>query len=155
MQVKLIKENAILPTRATRESAGYDLYCLEGFDLLPQSRVLVPTGLVIGIPEGYYGRIAPRSGLSLKYIDIGGGVIDSDYRGEIKVILINNSSTDIVRFQQKDRIAQLIIEKIITPELVIVDVIDEELRNKCYSKDKECTLSELSERGEGGFGSSG
>lgn len=137
MEVVLLTPTSKAPTRQTEFSAGYDIYANKN-DVISQSkRKLISTGFKIAIPDGYYGRIAPRSSLACKHgIDIGAGVIDSDYRGEVKVVLINNGNTNFV-IEEGDRIAQLIIEKITTPEIKIVQSLSE------------------SSRGEGGFGSTG
>ena len=98
---------------------------------------MVGTGLAFGIPEGNYGRIAPRSGLAAKHsIDVGAGVIDSDYRGEVKVLLFNFSDVDF-KFNEGDRIAQMIIEKYTMTLITEVEKLDETVR------------------GDGGFGSTG
>jgi dUTP pyrophosphatase len=79
----LVKE-AYLPTRGSARAAGYDLYSIEDKVITAQGKSLIKTGLSIAIPSGNYGRIAPRSGLALKnFIDVGAGVIDEDYRGEV------------------------------------------------------------------------
>jgi dUTP pyrophosphatase len=138
-KVFLISEFASEPVRATDGAAGYDLRASENTVILPQYRKLISTDLIISIPEGHYARIAPRSGLSVKEIDVGAGVCDFDYRGVLKVLLINNSNREF-QVQVGDRIAQLILEKCSTPDVTIVKS-KEELG---YSK-----------RGEGGFGSTG
>lgn len=74
----------------------------------------------MSIPEGYYGRVAPRSGMSVKGFDVGAGVIDLSYRGTVKVLLVNNTDNDLL-VRTGDRIAQLVIEKIYTDNLIIVD----------------------------------
>ena len=102
-----------------------------------RGKVLVGTGLAFAIPTGNYGRIAPRSGLAVKNsLHVGAGVVDSDYRGEVKVLLFNHSDIDF-EVTEGDRIAQMIIEK--------------------YTMTDLCEVEELSEtaRGEGGFGSTG
>jgi len=105
-----------------------------------KGKALIPTGLAMAIPIGNYGRIAPRSGLAAKnFIDVGAGVIDADYRGEVKVLLFNFGEADF-KVQPGDRVAQLIIEKYTRTE--IEEVAD--------GADLEST-----ERGEGGFGSTG
>jgi len=138
LEVKLLSENAKPPFRATSGSAGYDLYSPheQPITILPRTRRLIDLEISIAIPIGYYGRIAPRSSLSLKGIDVAGGVIDSDYRGHLGVILINNSDQEFI-VKQGDRIAQLIIEKICTPEVIVVEELTE------------------TTRGEGGWGSTG
>jgi|TARA_Y100000361_G_C11157584_1_gene345201 dUTP pyrophosphatase len=142
------------PFQANESDAGYDLFSTEYITIEPFQRRLVSTGISIEIPEGFYGRIAPRSGLACKKgIDVMAGVIDSGYRGEIKVLLINLNfegynlkpnafeamfgSANKIDIKPGDRIAQLIIEK-------------------CYKVDwKKMKTLENSERGQGGFGSSG
>ena len=137
IRVKKVFPEANLPTRANDSDAGYDLYSTESLPITPSSRQAVCTGICVEIPKGYYGRIAPRSGLALKAgVDVLGGVIDSGYRDEIKVILINLGET-LVSIDEGDRIAQLIIEKCEDIEWENVDSLND------------------SERGESGFGSSG
>lgn len=127
-----IHQDAKFPTRATEGSAGFDLYCLKDFGLLPGSKVLVPTGISTEFSSDYCGQIWPRSGLANKYgveasfrkIDqnnesdaILGGLIDSDYRGEIGVILFCNNhttSTQPVEFREGDRIAQIVFVNVTT-----------------------------------------
>lgn len=137
LRVKKLSEKAVLPSRASPLSAGYDLSSATETKVPARGKALVPTDLSIAIPEGTYARVAPRSGLAWKHsIDVGAGVIDADYRGPVGVILFNHSDVD---FEVKvgDRIAQLIIEKIITPDAVEVEDLDATVR------------------GEGGFGSTG
>ncbi len=103
---------AKLPSRGSRGSVGLDIHSVETLQLRPAERVAIRTGLAVAIPIGFYGRIAPRSGLAAKQgLDVMAGVIDPDYRGEIKCLLINlgNQECDI---KCGDRIAQLIIEKV-------------------------------------------
>ncbi|PSS31348.1 Deoxyuridine 5'-triphosphate nucleotidohydrolase [Actinidia chinensis var. chinensis] len=137
LKVKKLSEKAVLPSRASPLSAGYDLSSAKEIKVLARGKALVPTDLSIAIPEGTYARIAPRSGLAWKHsIDVGAGVIDADYRGPVGVILFNHSDTD---FEVKvgDRIAQLIIEVIMIPDVAEVDDLDS------------------TARGSGGFGSTG
>ena len=102
-----------------------------------RGKVLVSTDLSIATPEDTYGRIAPRSGLAAKhFIDTGAGVIDADYRGEVKVLLFNHSEKDF-EIKVGDRIAQLVLERIYTPEVMEVENLEESVR------------------GAGGFGSTG
>jgi dUTP pyrophosphatase len=141
MQVYRSNKDVPLPKRQTTLAAGYDLYSAEDSVIIPGGdRTLVSTGLHISIPSGYYGRIAPRSGLAVKHgIGVGAGVVDEDYRGEVKILLFNHSKeTFVVRFG--DRIAQLILEKIATPDIVEVDNLG---------------ALDSTERGYGGFGSTG
>lgn len=137
--VKRLVPTAVLPVRKSAYAAGYDLSSSEDYILRANSRGVVPTGLAIAIPEGYYGRVAPRSSLAVKNgIDTGAGVIDADYRGPVGVVLFNHSNEDYV-IRCGDRIAQLILEKIITPE--VTEVVDGELPKTV--------------RGSCGFGSTG
>ncbi|XP_049389025.1 deoxyuridine 5'-triphosphate nucleotidohydrolase-like [Solanum stenotomum] len=136
-RVKKLSDNAVLPSRGSPLSAGYDLSSATETKVPARGKALVPTDLSIAVPEGTYARIAPRSGLTWKHsIDVGAGVIDADYRGPVGVILFNHSDVD---FEVKigDRIAQLIIEKIIVPEVEEVDDLDSTVRSS------------------GGFGSTG
>ncbi|VYS59593.1 unnamed protein product [Arabidopsis thaliana] len=136
-KVKKLSEKAVIPTRGSPLSAGYDLSSAVDSKVPARGKALIPTDLSIAVPEGTYARIAPRSGLAWKHsIDVGAGVIDADYRGPVGVILFNHSDVDFeVKFG--DRIAQLIIEKIVTPEVVEVEDLDDTVR------------------GDGGFGSTG
>jgi deoxyuridine 5'-triphosphate nucleotidohydrolase len=137
MNIKLLTPTARVPTRADPGSAGYDLYCDEFYVMLdPGERKLISTGISVSFESDKYLRIAPRSSMSLKGCDIGAGVIDSSYRGEIKVLLVNNSRQPYT-FSRDDRIAQLILENCHPIEFVVVNEL------------------EISERGAGGFGSSG
>jgi dUTP pyrophosphatase len=137
IKIKRLSPKAIIPERSKQSDAGYDLHSIEALPLLPMSREAVSVGFAIEIPKGYYGRIAPRSGLAVRAgIDVLAGVVDSGYRNEIKVVMINLGQ-GLVSVEEGDRIAQLIIEK-------------------CHDVEWEETdeLSD-SDRGEDGFGSSG
>ncbi|KAI9305944.1 dUTPase-like protein [Cunninghamella echinulata] len=135
--VKRLSDKAKLPTRGSSQAAGYDLYSSADIIVPAQGKIIVPTDISIAVPEGCYGRVAPRSGLAVKhFIDTGAGVIDADYRGPVGVVLFNFSKEDY-QVTQGDRIAQLIIERIYTPEVVEVNDLD------------------LTERGAGGYGSTG
>ena len=137
LRIKRLTLDAIVPTRASPGSVGYDLYSLSDVVIEPHTREIISTGICATIPLGCYGRIAPRSGLSIKYgIHVGAGVIDPDYTGELKVCLFNLGSVSF-EIKKGDRIAQLILEKCLTP------LIDE--------------LTELKKtmRANRGFGSSG
>jgi len=134
---KRLDERAVLPTRGSSSSAGLDLYSIEPISLGSGQRGIARTGLSVAIPEGYYGRVAPRSGLARKQgLDVLAGVIDADYRGEIGCLLINTGA-ETIELPAQSKICQLIIEKIITPGAVWAD-----------------DLSETA-RGSGGFGSTG
>lgn len=141
LYVKKLREGAMLPKRETIGSAGYDLCCLceEPITVSPNERKLIPTGIAVEIPEGTVGLVYSRSGLSLKHgihmaNDV--GVIDSDYRGELKVPVHNRSDVTYT-VNNGDRIAQLVITPILTPEIEETDELSETVR------------------GEGGFGSTG
>jgi deoxyuridine 5'-triphosphate nucleotidohydrolase len=135
IQLKALHPAARLPVRATPEAAGADLHCVEGFTLQPGERHAIATGLMIEIPPGFYGRIAPRSGWAAKHgIDTLAGVIDADYRGEILVLLINLGSAAFSA-PAGERIAQLIIERIALCEFRWADSLSD------------------TDRGAGGFGS--
>ena len=137
LYIKKLSSVAIIPTRGSKEAAGYDICTLDTVLIPPFQRTLVSTGLAMTVPEGTYGQLAPRSGLSVKKgLHVGAGVIDRDYTGEVKVLLVNLSSEPI-ELQSNDRVAQLILKKIETPEVVEVDELTETLR------------------GVGGFGSTG
>lgn len=130
VSVRLVHCGANLPTRSTPGSAGFDLYAAEeavvpGSRVTPEGgveigRALVPTGIQIAIPPGLYGRIAPRSGLAVRHgIDVGAGVIDSDYRDGLEILLFNFGASDF-RVAMGDRIAQIIFERIGVPGLEVV-----------------------------------
>lgn len=143
MKLQIVnKSDNAMPAYETVNSAGMDLraYLPDGeLVIKPMQRALVPTGLLMEIPVGYEGQVRPRSGLAIKSgitVLNSPGTIDADYRGEVKVILINLSDVDFV-IKSGDRIAQLVIAKHEQPEIVEVH-----------------TLSET-ERGAGGFGHTG
>ena len=105
----------MLPARGSGGVAGYDLSATNNCIIPSRGKGTVDTGLAVSLPPGTYARIAPRSGLAISnFIDVGAGVVDSDYRGEIKVILFNHSTEDFA-VQAGDQIAQLILERIETP----------------------------------------
>lgn len=112
LQIQLLSATAKPPTRGSAFAAGYDLYASKATTIPARDRVLVDTDISIAVPEGTYGRVAPRSGLAVKHgIDTGAGVIDADYRGPVKVLLFNLSETDF-EVQVGDRIAQIIVERV-------------------------------------------
>jgi deoxyuridine 5'-triphosphate nucleotidohydrolase len=137
MKVKILSEHAILPTRGSSLAAGLDLYAAHDSIVYARGRELIRTDLAVAVPKGTYGRVAPRSGLAYKHgIDVGAGVIDEDYTGNVGVILFNHSETDF-KVLKGDRIAQLIIEKIEYVDIVHVRDLAE------------------THRGTNGFGSTG
>ena len=130
-----MSNNAALPERSTNGAVGYDLCASQDCTILAGGKGLVKIGLSISFPTGLYARIAPRSGLALKkLIDVGAGVVDSDYRGEVGVVLFNHGDQDF-EVKMGDRIAQLILEKIDTLPVEEVQGLDNTVR------------------GSGGFGS--
>ena len=136
-QVKKLVTHAVIPKRATEGSAGLDISSSVDMFIPSHKWLAVPTGISIMVPKDCYARWAPRSGLAFKYgIQVGAGVIDSDYTGEIKVILFNHGENDFT-IKTGDRIAQLIFEKIFTDDLQEVEELVK------------------TERGAGGFGSTG
>lgn len=138
--ITTLVEGASVPSYAYSGDAGMDLRAIEHFELKPFERALVPTGLAIAIPEGYAGFVQPRSGLAIKQgvtVLNTPGLIDSHYRGELKVALINLDPDNVFEVNPGDRIAQLVIQKVERVEWNVVDSLDE------------------TERGAGGFGSSG
>src|SRR5204862_6769588 len=117
MKVKKLSSDASLPKRESPFAAGYDLFSAQNTIVPARGKALIKTDLTLIFPPGVYGRIAPRSGLALKYhLDIGGGVIDPDYRGNVGIILFNHGSTDY-KVSIGDRIAQIILEKYETPPI--------------------------------------
>jgi len=124
IRVSRVSNKAILPTKGSRLAAVHDMYAIGEFTIPAQAPVLAKTGRAIGLPKGTYARIAARSGLSsMKGIAINGGVIDADYTGEIRVIMVNHSKADC-RIQEGDPIAQLIIEKINTSDIMEVHKLE-------------------------------
>jgi len=94
IRVQRLSEDARIPTKGSKLAAGHDLYSSQDINTLASNRALVKIGLAIAVPEGTYGRIVPRSGLVTKWISVDAGVIDDDYRGEVKVLLVNHNSMD-------------------------------------------------------------
>lgn len=127
------------PQQAHEGDAAVDLAAREAITLEPGERAMVPTGIAVAIPSGYGGLVIPRSGLAARHgisVVNGPGLIDSGFRGEVNVIVVNLGS-EAYRFERGDRIAQLMIVPAITPQLVEVEVLP------------------VSSRGVGGFGSTG
>ena len=121
LPIQRLSPKAILPTRGSPHAAGLDLYSIESLVIPKGGRRLIKTGISIAVPLNHYGRVAPRSGLALTSgIDVGAGVIDSDYRGEVGVILFNFGDSEFL-VAEGMRIAQLIIEQISIPTVVEVD----------------------------------
>jgi len=128
-----------MPTYQTEGAAGLDVCCSVDFELQPMERKMVATGVRIAVPIGYEAQVRPRSGLAFKHgISMVNtpGTIDSDYRGEVKLILINFGS-EAVQFKQGERIGQLVLSPVVKATLILVNELDE------------------TQRGNGGFGSTG
>ena len=137
LKIKKLIEDAIIPKYATKDDAGMDLFSIENVELEPMQRAQIGTGIAMEIPEGHVGLIWDKSGLSHRFgIKTLGGVVDSGYRGEIKIGVINLGREKYI-FEKGHKVAQMIIQKKETPEIV------------------EATELNNSERGEGGFGSTG
>ncbi len=140
VEFKLLHELAQAPSYAHDGDAGADLVCVEDVTLAPGERMLVPTGVAIALPAGYVGLVHPRSGLANKHgISIVNtpGTIDSGYRGELKICLINLDSTETVSLPAGSRIAQLVIQEVTTAKFLQVEDLDD------------------TERSDKGFGSTG
>jgi dUTP pyrophosphatase len=142
LNIKKIIDAAKLPIFGSESAAGMDVFATDDVIIQPNSRSLVGSGITVSWTgpdaENYYLRVAPRSGLAVKSnIDVGAGVIDYDYRGELKVLLINNHHVNKFHVSRGDKIAQLILEKINRPNIVEVSEHSE------------------TKRGENGFGSTG
>ena len=137
LRFKQLDARATLPTRGSALAAGLDVCSIEDLEIGPRQRMMARTGLAVAIPPGFYGRIAPRSGLAAKNgLDVLAGVIDSDYRGEVCVLLYNTSD-EAIKLAAGSKICQLIVEQIITPDAAWAIELDE------------------TARGAGGFGSTG
>jgi dUTP pyrophosphatase len=140
LAVKRLSADAVLPTRAYRSDAGLDLYAAEQATIEPGARTSVGTGIAIEVPERYAGLVLPRSGLAVRHgiaLVNAPGLIDSGYRGELRVLLLNTDREQPFEVSVGDRIAQLVIVRVETLPV-------EELEDL-----------EPSARGDGGFGSSG
>jgi dUTP pyrophosphatase len=140
LRFRILDDAATLPSRAHAGDAGLDLHSAQAAHIGPGERWQISTGLAVEIPDGHAGLVLPRSGLALRYgisLVNAPGLIDSGYRGEIGVLLLNNDPAEIFRVEPGDRIAQLVV----VPVTGLSPVAAEELAS--------------SERGEGGFGSSG
>lgn len=135
--VRRLFSNATLPTKAYPGDAGWDIYAQENVNLLPGGRKWVSTGIAVGIPSGYFGKISDRSGVSGKFgLHCMAGVVDSQFRGEVKVLLVNLSRIE-VNISIKDKICQMLILPVPEFEVVEVEHLDD------------------TDRGDKGFGSSG
>jgi dUTP pyrophosphatase len=131
-----VAPEAVLPTRAHADDAGLDLYSLENVCLEPGQGKVIRTGIALGLPVGYVGLVADRSSLAKRGVKTAGGVIDAGYRGEVHIVLWN-ISRDTVELKQRERIAQLLIIPVATPQVEEVSTLDQ------------------TARGDQGFGSTG
>jgi dUTP pyrophosphatase len=140
LRVRRLRPDALLPTRAYDGDAGLDLYAVEAAVLAPGERGSVATGIAIEIPPGHAGLVLPRSGLAARHgisVVNAPGLIDAGYRGEVRVLLLNTDRAERVELAAGDRIAQLVVVRVEAPEVLEVESLA------------------VSERGAGGFGSSG
>lgn len=140
LAIRRLDPDLPLPGYAHVGDAGMDLYASEDVTLEPHQRALVPTGIAVAIPEGYAGFVQPRSGLAIKQglsLVNAPGLIDSHYRGEIKVIAVNLDAQTSISIRRGDKIAQFVIQAVVRADLDEVSQLDETIR------------------GEGGFGSTG
>lgn len=130
IRVKKLSETATIPTRGSESAAGWDLYASQEGVVPARGKAIVHTDIAIAVPVGYYGRVAPRSGMAWKkHTDIGAGVIDADYRGPIGVVLFNHADEDL-QIDIGDRVAQLVIEQISMAPLTEVDDIEDTVRGE-------------------------
>jgi len=137
LKIKKLHPDAKIPHYAHHDDAGFDLFSLETFKVKVGERVMVPTGIAMEIPEGFVGLVWDKSGLAVKHgINTIAGVVDSSYRGEVVVALVNNGESDYT-FEKGHKVAQMIIQKKETVEF-------EEVKELSNTK-----------RGDGGFGSTG
>ena len=140
VKIKRLDQELPLPRYVNPGDAGLDLYSAVDVVIEPMRRVMIPTGVAIALPEGYAGFVQPRSGLAAKKglsIVNTPGLVDSGYRGELKVIAINTDADEPITIARGERVAQLVVQRVPAVELVEVDELD------------------ATERGEGGFGSTG
>lgn len=140
LRVRRLAGSALLPTRAYSDDAGLDLYAAEAQVIAPGERASVGTGIAVEIPSGHAGLVLPRSGLAHRHgvaLVNAPGLIDAGYRGELRVLLLNTDRREPFPVSVGDRIAQLVVVRVESPEVIEVDQLGE------------------TERGRGGFGSSG
>ena len=139
VSVKKLDVDAHTPTKAHKDDAGWDLYANENTIIYPGEKTVIKTGIALAIPRGYYGRIAPRSGLAVKNgINVLAGVVDAGYRNEIRVVLINHHMDNQFSIAKGDRIAQIIFERV-----------------DPFKLEEVLEFFDNTHRGMGGFGSSG
>jgi dUTP pyrophosphatase len=140
VRVARLDPRAVIPSRSYEHDAGFDLYALEDARLDPGQRASVRTGIAVELPPGRAGLVLPRSGLAARHgiaLVNAPGLIDAGYRGELRVLLLNTDAATVFAVSGGDRIAQLVVVRVETPEIEEVDELGESVR------------------GSGGFGSSG
>jgi dUTP pyrophosphatase len=140
LPVRRLRPEAVLPVRAHEDDAGYDLHAAEAATIAPGERAMIATGIAVELPPRHAGLVVPRSGLAARHgisVVNAPGLIDSGYRGEVKVLLLNTDREQAFEVRPGDRIAQLVVTPIATPDVV-----------------EAAELAE-SNRGSGGFGSTG
>lgn len=135
-QVRIVADPDLMPVRATEGAAGFDLKSALNVDLDPGQRSRIPTGVRIALPPGYEAQVRPRSGLSLRGLDVAIGTVDADYRGEISIVVVNNTGENFA-ISRGERLAQMVVHRLPEVRLVQVEGLDE------------------TARGSGGFGSTG
>ena len=139
VKVKILTPDAIIPKYQTEEAAGFDMHSVDEKTIKAGERDVIKTGLAVALPKGYELQVRPRSGLALKHgitLPNSPGTIDSDYRGELMIIILNTGKEDFA-IKKGDRIAQAVIKEILQADFAVVDELDS------------------TERGTGGFGSTG
>lgn len=136
VKIKKLNSDAKIPIYATPEAAGFDIYSLQDITLQPGETTKVPTGVVFEVPQGFYLRVEDRSGMALKGIHKVGGIVDSDYRGELFIVL-HNSKKEPYKIEKHDRIAQCVITPVHQAQFDLTESLSE------------------TQRGSGGFHSTG
>ena len=140
ININLLDPMAKIPTRGSDESAGLDLHTIESVTIPPGQRALLKTGLAMSMPKGYVGLIWPRSKLAAKMgIDVLAGVVDSDYRGEIMISLLN-TGLDPVEIKTGDKAAQMIIQRYSNMQINVVDDLDKTMRGQAGVNSSEIRL---------------
>ena len=141
ININLLHINAKIPSRGSEESAGLDFHTIESVTIPPGQRALLKTGIAMSMPAGYVGLIWPRSKLAAKMgIDVLAGVVDSDYRGEIMISLLN-TGLDPVEIKAGDKVAQMIIQRHYSDmQINIVEDLDETMRGKAGVNSSELRL---------------
>jgi dUTP pyrophosphatase len=144
LKIKKLHPKAQVPQYQSEQAIGLDLHSVKQVTIPAQGRALVPTGIAIECPQEHYARIAPRSGLSVKHsIDVGAGVIDPDYRGQVQVLLVNQKNQEYI-VKEGERIAQMILEKASQPKITEAQELSETKRDQkgFGSTDQAASLTE-------------